>query len=124
MVADPDFNTESGIELILGSKSKHVFEHIMDMDFAAEYPWAKYTRSLSKSTQIGRLIIYEKVSDRQNTLPMGQKKRIQEIKAYLPGGEFVSDYLSQNIIALGNTWFNLPTISQLHEKLLARKKVS
>lgn len=121
MVADPDFNTECGVELIAGTKSKHVFQHIMDMDFASEYPWAKYTRSLSKSTQIGRLIIPEKISDRQNTLPMGQKKRIQEIKAYLPGGEFVSDYLSQNIVALGNTWFNLPTVSDLHAKLLARK---
>ncbi|MCM1230173.1 MAG: hypothetical protein NC489_08570 [Ruminococcus flavefaciens] len=122
MVADPDFNTENGIELIKGVKSKHMMEHIMDMDFASEYPWAKYTRSLSKSTQIGRLIIPEKISGRQNTLPMGQKKRIQEIKAYLPGGEFVSDYLSQNVIALGNVWFNLPTITDLHKKLLERKK--
>lgn len=121
MVADPDFNIENGVELIKGVKSKHVMEHIMDMDYASEYPWAKYTRSLSKSTQIGRLIIPEKISDRQNTLPMGQKKRIQEIKAYLPGGEFVSDYLSQNVIALGNVWFNLPTITELHKKLLERK---
>lgn len=124
MVADPDFNTECGVELIAGTKSKHVFQHIMDMDFASEYPWAKYTRSLSKSTQIGRLIIPKKISDRQNSLPMGQKKRIQEIKAYLPGGEFVSDYLSQNIIALGNTWFNLPTISELHAKLMQKKGVA
>lgn len=121
MVANPDYNTESGVELVTGIKSKHVFEHVMDMDFASEYPWAKYTRSLSKSTQIGRLIIPKKISERQNSLPMGQKKRIQEIKAYLPGGEFVSDYLSQNVIALGNTWFNLPTITDLHKKLMERK---
>lgn len=122
MVGNPDLNVECGIELIKGIKSKHLVEYVMDMDYASEYPWAKITRSLSKSTQIGRLIITEKISDRQNVLPMGQKKRIQEIRSYLPGGEFVSDYLSQNIISFGNVWFNLPTVTDLHQKLLARKK--
>ena len=53
---------------------------------------------------------------------MGQQKRIQEIRAYLPGAEFVADYISHDHISLGNVWFNLPTISDMHKKLMERKK--
>lgn len=122
LVGNPDLNIECGAQLVEGVYSKHVFEYIMDMDYASEYPWAKYTRSLSKSTQIGRLIIFEKISDRQNSLPMGQQKRIQEIRAYLPGAEFVADYISHDHISLGNVWFNLPTVCDMHKKLMERKK--
>ena len=97
MVGDPDFNSANGTELIPGVPSKHVFDQVMDMDYASEYPWAKFTRSLSRSTQIGRLIIPKKISDRQNVLPMGQEKRIEEIRSYLPGAEFTADYISHDI---------------------------
>jgi len=120
LVGNPDFNTATGVELIPGVPSKHVFDDEMDMDFASEYPWAKFTRSLSKSTQIGRLIIPEKISDRQNVLPMGQEKRIEEINSYLPGAEFTADYLSHDIISFGNVWFNLPTVTEMNKKLQER----
>lgn len=118
MVGDPDFNSANGTELIPGVPSKHVFDQVMDMDYASEYPWAKFTRSLSRSTQIGRLIIPKKISDRQNVLPMGQEKRIEEIRSYLPGAEFTADYISHDIPALGNVWFGLPTVSELEAMLL------
>lgn len=117
LVGDPDFNSANGTELIPGIPSKHVHDYIMDMDYASEYPWAKYTRSLSKSTQIGRLIITEKISPRQNVLPMGQEKRIEEIRAYLPGAEFTADYISHDIISMGNVWFGLPTVEELNNLL-------
>lgn len=118
MVGNPDFNIANGTELIPGIPSKHVFDDIMDMDYASEYPWAKFTRSLSKSTQIGRLIIPHKISDRQNVLPMGQDKRIEEINSYLPGAEFVSDYISHDVISLGNVWFGLPSVSEMEKMLM------
>lgn len=119
MVGDPDLNSTNGTELIEGIPSKHVFDHLMDMDYASEYPWAKFTRSLSRSTQIGRLIIPNKISDRQNVLPMGQEKRIEEIRAYLPGAEFTADYISHDIMALGNVWFGLPTVTEMDKMLTA-----
>lgn len=118
MVGNPDYNSANGTELIEGIASKHVFDQVMDMDYASEYPWAKYTRSLSRSTQIGRLIIPKKISDRQNTLPMGQEKRIEEIRAYLPGAEFTADYISHDIMALGNVWFGLPTVTDMDRLLM------
>ncbi|MCM1295210.1 MAG: hypothetical protein NC311_06685 [Muribaculaceae bacterium] len=117
MVGDPDYNSTNGTELIEGIASKHVFDQVMDMDYASEYPWAKFTRSLSRSTQIGRLIIPKKISERQNTLPMGQEKRIEEIRAYLPGAEFTADYISHDILALGNVWFGLPTVTEMDKML-------
>lgn len=122
MVLSPDFNSNNGVELIPGVPSKHVFDDIMDMDYASEYPWAKYTRSLSKSTQIGRLIIPKRISMRQNVLPMGQEKRIEEINAYLPGAEFVEDYISHDIFNFGNVWFNLPTVTEMDQMLQEKMK--
>lgn len=101
LVGNPDLNSCNGAELIEGIPSKHVFHEVVDMDYASEYPWAKFTRSISESTQYGRLIIGEKISDRQNE---------REIKGYLPGAEFISDYVSQDYISLGNVWFSTPSV--------------
>ena len=103
LVGDPNFNSCNGEELIPGIPSKHIFREVVDMDYASEYPWAKFTRSISESTQYGRLIIGEKISDRQNE---------HSIKGYLPGGEFISDYISQDFISTGNVWFNMPTVKE------------
>ena len=124
-MGNPDYNSPNGTEMIPGVRSKHVFDDVMDMDYASEYPWAKYTRSLSKSTQIGRIVIPHKISDRQNVLPMGQKKRVEEIRAYLPGGEFIADYLSHDILEFGNVWFNLPNVDEmeqiLHDEMMKKE---
>lgn len=122
LVGNPDNNTETGVELIKGVHSKCIYDFVMDMDYASEYPWAKYTRSMSKSTQIGRIIIQEKISPRQNSLPMGQQKRIQEIKSYLPGAEFTADYVSHDVVSFGNVWFNLPTVTEMNERLMEKMK--
>ena len=117
MVGDPDNNIPNGTELIEGIKSKHIVDDVLDMDFASEYPWAKVTRSLSKSTQFGRLIIPERISKRQNCLPLGQQKRQEDQKYYTSGSEFTSDYISGDVISLGNVWFNLPTVVEMQKKL-------
>lgn len=122
LVADPDLNTATGVEIINGVLSKHIYDHVMDMDFASEYPWVKFTRSITKSTQLGRLIIPRKVSDYQNVLPMGQVKRIDHINMYLPGAEFTADYISGDILSFGKTWFNLPTVTEMNNKLQLKLK--
>lgn len=117
-VGDPGYNIPNGMELIPGVKSKHFFAHVIDMDFSSEYPWAKFTRSLSRSTQYGRLIIPHKVSDWQNRLPMGRSKPVDDLPKYIPGAEFVSDYLSQDILSFGEAWFNLPSVEECLELLV------
>ena len=112
LVGNPNHNTSNGTELLPGQYSKHVQDELMDMDYASEYPWAKFTRSLSRSTQYGRLIIPHKISERQNVLPDGQVKRPEDIRIYLPGAEFTADYISQDYMSFCNVWFNLPDIMQ------------
>lgn len=113
IVGHPNLNSRNGMELVEGVLSKHVYNDVMDMDFSAEYPWAKYTRSISRSTQYGRLIIPEKISDRQNEY---------DFENYIPGSEFTSDYISQDFISMGNVWFNLPTTEELVKMIIERKK--
>lgn len=108
IVGDPNLNSMNGTELIEGISSKHTFDDCDDMDYASEYPWAKVTRSISRSTQYGRLIISKKISDRQN---------VYDEENYIPGSEFTADYISQDIMSLGNVWFNLPTLEEVLAKL-------
>lgn len=115
LVGNPDLNSANGTELIPGIQSKHVFDDVMDEDYASEYPWAKFTRSLSKSTQIARLIIPHKVSQYQNLLPLGQKKRRADTLLYVPGAEFTADYISQDWLSFGSCWFNLPFVDEMNE---------
>lgn len=117
LIGDPNFNSANGTELIDGVPNKHVFDEVMDEDYASEYPWAKYTRSLSRSTQIGRLIIPHRVSQYQNLLPLGQKKRVVDNRAYIPGAEFASDYLSHDWLSFAAVWFNLPLTDEMSELL-------
>ena len=107
LVGNPNLNSCNGVELIKGSPSKHIFPEIVDMDYSSEYPWAKYTRSISRSTQYGRLIIGKKISPRQNE---------HEVSGYLPGAEFISDYISQDYISFGNVWFGMPTVQEAIEE--------
>lgn len=113
LVGDPNYNSANGTEMIAGVKSKHIFDDVMDQDYASEYPWAKFTRSLSRSTQIGRIIIPHKISDYQNLLPLGKKKRKADLKTYLPGAEFTADYISQDYLSFGAVWFNLPLVDEM-----------
>lgn len=106
VVGHPNLNSQNGMELVQGIKSKHMHRDCMDMDYASEYPWAKYTRSISRSTQHGRLIIPKKISERQNEY---------NFENYIPGAEFTSDYISQDILSFGNVWFNLPSMTELAE---------
>ena len=117
LVGNPDNNISNGTELINGVLSKHFFDDVLDMDFASEYPWAKFTRSLSKSTQFGRLIIPGRISQRQNTLPLGQKKRQEDQKYYTSSAEFVSDYIAGDMLSFGNVWFGLPSVEEMNDLL-------
>lgn len=119
-VGNPNYNLPNGIELIDGVPSKHLFKEVVDMDFASEYPWAKFTRSMSRSTQLGRLIIPHRISPLQNALPYGKRKTKIDHKKYLPGGEYTSDYISQDYLSFGQTWYNLPSANEMKKIILAK----
>lgn len=115
IVGHPNLNSRNGMELVDGIQSKHVFDDPMDSDFAAEYPWEKYVRSISRSTQYGRLIIPKKISDRQNEY---------DFPNYIPGAEFTSDYISHDFVSMGNVWFNLPTSDEVADMIKRKKGIT
>ena len=117
LVGNPNNNSPNGVELFDNTKSKHIYRFVMDMDYSSEYPWVKFTRSISRSTQIGRLVIPNKISIMQNKLPLGQLKRKEESMQYIPGAEFTSDYISQDYLSFGMVWFNLPSCNEMYKIL-------
>lgn len=119
IIGNPDLNSNNGIELVNGIKSKTIFVDVIDYDYTAEYPWGMYARSVSRSTQIGRLVIFDKISDRQNSVPEPLVKRDRDKRQYIPGAEFVSDLISDDILSMGNVWFNLPTTEEMSNILTA-----
>ena len=108
LVGNPNLNDENGIELVEGVPSKHVFRNAVDFDYKALYPYVKYTRSVTGPTQIGRLIIPHRVSPKQNPL---------DTPGYIPGAEFISDYIAQDWLWFGNVWFNLPSVEDAEKEL-------
>lgn len=118
LVGNPDLNSANGTEVVNGVPSKHVFDDAMDSDYSSEYPWATYCRSICKSSQYGRLIVGERISNRQNVLtPNGGEKPLDDHNRYIPGAEFTADYISTDILSFGNVWFNLPTATEVDEML-------
>jgi len=108
VVADPNLNKSVGIELFKGHHSSHIFPDSMDEDYTAHYPNATIVYNISDVTQFGRLVIKEKISNRQN--PYNESK-------YVPGGEFMSDLISEDMISVGNVWFGLGTSLDLIKEL-------
>lgn len=118
LVGNPDLNSSTGAEVVAGVQSKHVQDDTGDSDFSSEYPWAATTRSISKSSQYGRLIINGRISERQNILaPNGGEKPLEDYNRYIPGAEFTADYISTDILSFGNVWFNLPTAMEVDKML-------
>lgn len=108
LVGNPNLNGENGIDLIEGVHSKHVFANVVDFDYKSLYPFVKYTRSVTGPTQIGRLIIPHRISPKQNPL---------DTPNYIPGAEFISDYIAQDWLHFGSVWFNLPTLDEIEGEL-------
>lgn len=108
LVGNPNLNLPYGIELVDGIPSKHVYKNAIDFDYKSLYPYVKYTRSVTGPTQVGRLIIPHRVSKKQNPL---------NTPNYIPGAEFISDYISQDWFNFGSVWFNLPTIAEAEKEL-------
>ena len=108
LVGNPNLNGANGIELVEGVPSKHVFVNVVDFDYKSLYPYVKFTRSVTGPTQIGRLLIPHRISKKQNPL---------DTPNYIPGAEFISDYIAQDWLNLGEVWFNLPSVDDIEKEL-------
>lgn len=103
LVGDPLLNGHNGM-IINGRKSKYIYENVMDFDYSAMYPNIICAFNIFISTQYGRLLIPDKVYESEN---------VQDQLNYDRGGEFIDNYLTDNVVQTGSRWFNLPTIEEM-----------
>ena len=112
LVADPELNDHTGIKMF-GSRSKYIFDNVVDMDFSSMYPHIIITFNIAPNCMVGKLLIDNDMGKIIKDLNEGDIK-------YDAGQDFIDNYLTNNIPLMGSKWFNLTKTQKLDE--LIRKK--
>ena len=97
LVGDPMNNAHTGAK-ILGERSNSYYLLVIDMDYSAMYPNIKIVFNIAENTQIGRVIINDKILEDEN--PDNNPK-------FIRAGKFIEDYEtgdSSNV----SKWIGLP----------------
>lgn len=110
LVGDPTLNSNTGVllnpdneyyyylDLENKNKSDHLFEYVIDFDFASMYPNIKITCNIAENTQYGRLII-DKPILKDNFIDNNEKSLIAT--------KFIEDFETNDPILIG-LWLQLP----------------
>lgn len=116
LVGDPSLNTNNGVILRKRiksinnmtdlDKSNHLFEYVIDFDFASMYPNIKICSNIAENTQLGRIVIDMPVLENEN--PLKEEK-------YMRASKFIEDFESDDSTLLGK-WLHLPNASDIIEK--------
>ena len=137
VVGNPLLNSHTGYKLF-GRHSMYVFDNVIDIDFSSMYPHIIIAHNIDRCSMIGKLIIPsisedtyghmfvdDKIVDRLdedededdetelNTLNMG----------YDSGKDFMDNYLTGDVLSVGNKWFNLPDVNTLQEDFRKEFKI-
>lgn len=99
-VADPLLNEHNGI-LINGTRSKFIFDFVIDYDYSALYPSIIRCFNIDANCQYGRLLF----------------KDSPPTKEYDKGGDFMDNLESKNIIKLTNKFIGTPTVEDIFKDL-------
>lgn len=97
---------------INGTVSMYVYDNVVDFDFSALYPSIRDSHNIEITSQWGRLIIGQQISDLENPYDYDKYDR---------GGNFLDDLQINEPILLCHKWLGLPTaekiLSDLEEEL-------
>jgi hypothetical protein len=109
MVGDPT-NVRGDCLLTLNGTMVLVCDNVIDFDYASLYPSIMLENNLAPNTQIGRVIIDEKVHNYEHydmyTSDLDDAK-------YNRGGEFLENIMSDNTIEFCKRWFGLAGFKEL-----------
>ncbi|MDD3172124.1 MAG: DNA polymerase domain-containing protein [Herbinix sp.] len=108
-VADPLLNNPNGIK-IMGTNSKFIYKFVVDYDFSSMYPNIIVSHNMSPHTMYGKVFIDRVIDTKYNQYDI-------EHKVYDAGKEFIDNYTSEDPIAFGAKWMNLPSTEELANKL-------
>lgn len=111
LVADPLLNHRMGIT-VFGTKSKSIFNSVIDEDFSQMYPSEIIAFNISPATMIGKLSL-----DSGNMTDADYVNRVEKLldngKIDDMGKDFIDNYLTQNVLNLSTKWFNLPSVEKV-----------
>ena len=83
---------------IVEGVSINICNNMIDLDFSSLYPSTERQNNMAPNTQIGRIVIDHKVHDKENPF---------DYEAYVSGGQFIEDFISQNYIEFCERWLHL-----------------
>lgn len=101
-VGDP-LNSTDYSKMKINGVPINVANNLDDFDFKSLYPSTAIEFNISPNTQIGKIIIDHKVHDKENMFKYDK---------YCPGGQFIEDFRSQNIIEFSHRWLHLANYSE------------
>lgn len=142
IVGDPELNSFTG-KSILGKLSKYIYDNVIDMDFSSMYPHIILAFNIERHTMIGKLQILTAEGEQVSYQFKAQDWMVDDIdkaKAefassneddeeddefddrYDAGKDFMDNYLTGDLLALGTKWFDLPTTEYIVDSFKKKTK--
>lgn len=105
LVGNPD-NTNDYSKLKINGRTIWLCDNLIDYDFKALYPSLLGENNVAPNTQIGKIIIDNKVYDNENAYHIDEER-------YSRGGEFIENMVTDNYIEYAHRWFKLGNIEEI-----------
>lgn len=119
MVGDPLHNSKS-IYVKINGVPTYITENAIDFDFSSLYPSIILENNMAPNTQIGRLVIEDpdnpnrkfSLNEHQDMYINDEDEDKGKVK-YSRGGEFLDNYMTDNVLEFCRRWLGLGDIHQV-----------
>lgn len=109
LVGDPT-HTNDFSKLKIDGRAIWICDNLQDYDYKSLYPSIMGEFNIAPNTQIGRILIPEKVYEHENTYHITEEK-------YSRSGEFIENMVTDNIIEYAHRWFHLANFVEFLEDI-------
>lgn len=109
LVGDP-LNTNDYSKLKIDGRAIWICDNLQDYDYKSLYPSIMLEFNIAPNTQVGRIIIPQKVYEHENVYHIDEEK-------YSRGGEFIENMVTDNVIEYCKRWFHLAGFQEFLEDI-------
>lgn len=121
-VADPMLNSNVGVEVVEGLKSRNIFENVCDQDLASLYPSIIISYNLDPATQVGKFFL---IDEHIKYKIMNEKDYGDLVAVDIEGEDndtdmtphLVDSFMSHDWNAIGDKYFDLPETTEMIEEI-------